>query len=246
MKHPLLILFSMLLAATIATAQVRPYVRAGIGAGWAGLNGRSSIDLSNDITYFYLYSQASKTRPLLAGGAGVGIQVDFERRWRLQFEASVEQRGYRSNITAYSAGCSRCIIYYPPEELPVAGISIISTRLTYLNLSALAGYRLGKWSVLAGPYVGFILGEKRTGSYQLTIPSIYNPINDITQKTKSFTQPDVGLIAGLAYALTPRIETQLRYSQSIISATRADASYNKPEAVYLQSAQLGLAYTLLR
>ena len=244
-------LFTLLITVSLTTqtfAQTtthwQPYVRGSIGGAWA--SGETKPVVSSYMPYkTALISKDGSEVGLLAGSIGVGIAIPVKSHFTIQAEVSLEQKGFRTDVdmaTTYCAGGNCGIVYQPPTSIPATGQVV--TRLTYLTVPVLAGYRAGKLFMVGGPQMGFKLTEKQRGHYQLLRDNAYNSINEFNIQSNEFRLIDVGVAASVGYFINSRLCLDLRYSQSLIRANQ-QRGYSI-EAAYNRTAQLALRYNLLR
>ncbi len=241
---------STLLAQTPTRWQ--PYVRAGVGASRAV--GEKTTSEGSILYNDYTGTGQIEAIPVLVGGsqwlfaanAGAGITIPVSRQFVIQAELNVEQKG--SGMKIIKAGYDYRYIICDPGPcsngyLPAEGK--FSSRLTYLTLPILAGYRFGKITLLAGPYVAYKLGESIKGTFTLSSSAIANPLAATGNRYKNM---DWGISTGAVYAITRLVSLDFRYNQGFLYAAESYLSGNGmySEPIYNQSAQLGVRYSLLR
>ncbi|MBO0934264.1 porin family protein [Fibrella aquatilis] len=243
-------LLFILLASVNILAQTpgktRVYVRAGVGASLPNSSGQKVLVLESSFQYeTEVLAKASDGVALLTGNAGVGLTIDVSKHFTIGAELNVEQRGSRAAVEKLTSYCTgNCgIIYQPPVSNSATGQ--ITTRLTYLTLPILASYHVGAFSVLAGPYVGLKLSEQQRGSYQPLINNAYTYITNFSAASDEFNAFDVGFTGGLGYALTPRFGVDLRYSRSLIRATKESTDYTLLPSVINQTVQVAARYNII-
>ncbi|MBO0934263.1 porin family protein [Fibrella aquatilis] len=231
------------------------YLRAGIGYSRAtGGQATSATGILLLTDYSRSYPNASDATPLNVGGSqwllvgtvGVGVTVPVSPHFVIQAEINLEQKGSKVNLTEalYDRGLIICDPGPCSTSVPLLADGSFSSRLTYLTLPIVAGYRFGQLTLSAGPYVGYKLAEQLSGSYSLKNPLVV-PINTATRGYKAF---DAGFVAGIGYALTPRVGVDIRYSQGLLYPAKAFrygiSGSERMEEFYNQSMQLAVRYEL--
>lgn len=230
---------------TIVTqAQVRPYIRAGVGVSRAiggGVSQNGSIDQPLELAGEEpVAGQLGGRLTRVVPNASAGLVVPVGRHFTIQTEIGLEQKGSVMTIGSIDDHLVSVCACYPKAT------GAVSSRLTYLMLPILVGFRTGQATVAVGPYVGYKLDEQLSGSFQ----EVYSSNRTEIRSTRTnYQDVDVGFNAELSYALTTSFGIDLRYSQSSRSIGRPYKRtyytlYNYP--VYNQTAQLSVRYNLGR
>ncbi|MBO0934268.1 porin family protein [Fibrella aquatilis] len=242
MKHivcSLLLLFVNASLLAQSPNHVQAYMRAGAGGSRAIGDGTSSggtvyTVLGNNGIMPY---ELGGSHWLLTGAISAGIIAPVDNHFVIQAELSIEQKGSEKQVTKAGPG-----EYCDFGCFPSAANGRFSSRLTYLTLPVMIGYRSGKATVLAGPYIGYKLGEKIQGTYTYGQSSASEiPISSSVERYKKI---DAGFVAAAAYAISPRFGIDLRYSQGLRHVAEQYKGYTEP--FYNQSAQVGVTYALTR
>jgi outer membrane immunogenic protein len=146
---------------------------------------RWGIKAGINLTKGEFESTTSKTDWALRGSIGLLSEIEVSKKLYLRPELLYSQKGWMLNEAS--------------QGQPGKG----SMTLHYLTLPVLLAYRpSGRWSIMAGPEVGYLLTAARR-------PKITYDYNKIYKKV------DVGLALGAAYSITPRLGLELRYIHSI-------------------------------
>ncbi|XWW44296.1 PorT family protein [Fibrella sp. USSR17] len=238
----LLITAPTLVAQTPIRTQV--YVRAGIGASQMSSTGQGVVALSQQFQYETDLLLTGTGNALITPNVGAGLSIDVSKHFTIGAELNLEQKGARATtdrLVTYCTSGNCGIIYHPPTSISAIGQA--TARLTYLTLPILVSYRLGKISLLGGPYLSLKLVEHQKGNYQLLINNAYTSITYFDLQSSQFNTFDFGLTTGLAYALTHRIGVDLRYSQSLV---RSASSNNVLLSSLNQTARLSMHYAIKR
>ena len=247
MKHivySLILLFIKTSLQAQSTSHVQAYIRVGAGGSRAigeSTSSDGSITLAGGTPY-----QIGGSHWLLTGTIGAGVVIPVGNHFVIQAELNVEQKGSKKQVGRVGPPLNElCDSGFGCMGIPANGQ--FSSHLTYLTLPVMVGYRFGKITVLAGPYVGYKLDEKIQGTYTYVQSSASEiPISSSIERYKKV---DAGFVASVAYAISPRFGVDLRYSQGMRYVAKPQYRYyyeQYTEPFYNQSAQVGVTYALTR
>ncbi len=154
-------------------------------------------------------------------GAGLFVARPISDKVELELQFLFSQKGSRKTPN--------------PEK---GDHTLYNLRVNYVDMPLLIGYRLQDFLFFGGPLVGARVGEVTEKDQNGSIPQAGRP---------SFKAYDVGVHAGMEYALSERWNFQLRFSNSILPAREFTGSTvnNRGTGQHLNRGQYHTVVTFL-
>ena len=155
--------------------------------------------------------------------AGVFIRQALGQHLSLQPELAYEQRGLKTTAQG-TLGFEGSFGGYERRE---------TTRLQYLALPVLLRGQLGKFFVLAGPQISFLLAARQqaTTEYYLSpsIPRIALPYAPVENKgTSTFNRWEPGYVVGAGCQLTSRLALEARFVAGLSGIQEPEPGFDNP------------------
>lgn len=149
------------------------------------LNAQIGVKVGGNFTGFSSSTEVDGSKM----GLGMNVGAIYEMglvgdMLSLRFEALYSQKGYD--------------IYNESETAGVKMIQDVKTNIDYLEIPVLAKLQFGDFYVDAGPYFGYALSGKTTGTYEVGGESTEID-SDVFGDDSNMKKTDFGIHAGLGY-----------------------------------------------